>query len=155
MDDGNSCACQPLFILETETSVTCEQQLCRYLAILLRVDGWDVDQALAVNVLCCDLGQQRAVRGRHAALGLLHSILVDSFAQRQVQITSVDYHDAHTLIQFRFSGIQYRRLLGLPATQRRVTLAASITTTAEDGQITRIVLDYDVKELLRQLGMTK
>ncbi|MBI1296753.1 hypothetical protein GC175_17495 [bacterium] len=155
MDDGNPCAYLPLLHYETEASTTGTQQLCRQLAILLGVDGRAVDQALAVNVLCCDLGQQRAVRGRLAALGLLHSILVDGFAQRQVQVISVDHHDAHTLIQFRFSGIQYRRLLGLPATQRHVSLAASITTTVEDAQITRIVLDYDVKELLRQLGMTK
>lgn len=128
---------------------------CRLLAELLCCEFVEGDElSLARSVLCCDLAQQRAVRGRSAAICLLRSILVDGFAERRVQITSVDQHGEHTLTRFRFSGVQHRRLLGLPATQRRVVLAASITTTIEDGRIVRIVLDYDVKELLRQLGIT-
>lgn len=141
---------------QADTPTGSELQLCKLLLELMTTDAVEnLEQPLAADVLCCDLAQKRAVRGSVAAVRLLHGVLVDSFAKRQVQITNVTHQDEHTFTQFLFSGVQNRRLLGIPATQRRVLLAASITSTVACGRIVRIVLDYDVKDLLQQLGMTK
>ncbi|MEZ4635938.1 MAG: ester cyclase [Caldilineaceae bacterium] len=154
MNNGNTRTDRALVEQDTGALVTREPQLCRQVATLLRFEGQNVDPPLAANVLCCDLAQQRAVRGRSAAIRLLHSILVDSFVQRGFQVTATNRYGRHTLTQFRFAGVQHRRLLGIPATHRRVTLVASVTATVEDGEIVQVVLDYDVRELLSQLGMT-
>lgn len=156
MEDVKPCTQRWLVNQRTEKSAGSELQLCELLLELMPSDSVkNLEYPLAVDVLCCDLGQQRAARGREGTVRLLHSVLVDGFTQRHVQIIAIAHQAEHTFTQFLFSGVQHRRLLGIPATQRRVLLAASTIITVVHGQITQIVLDYDVKNLLQQLGMTK
>lgn len=100
---------------------------------------------------------QRLVgRAGHRALAATWLVAFEDAQAEVISVTAVD--ETTVTVELLGSGTHTGQLTfwegrSLPATGRRAELMFRYTLTVEDGLIVRAELDFDLQELLRQLGV--
>lgn len=87
-------------------------------------------------------GHEAFAKAFYNAFGDIHHVIEEVFATEDRVAVRFVLHGTHTGSFF-----------GLPATNRRVTIAANIQMHVADGKVTKLLGIFDEAGLLRQLGV--
>ena len=108
---------------------------------------------LASDVMLIDHAQSQVYHGQGAVMAFYQAFFEDGFPEADVLIHNQLMNDQTIVFECTFSGCNTGPFLGIPATNREVTVPITLIGHLEQNQIQQLTLYYDAGTLLRQLGL--
>ncbi len=108
--------------------------------------------SLAPDVVLVDHAQDAVYEGKTAVAAVLTSFLEDGFSEKAA-VRTLLVQQPVALLEVMVRGRHRRPFMGIPPTDREVTLPLALVCRWQTGRLHHVALYYDAGSLLRQLDL--